>query len=74
MVENTIHLLHVDDDTRITELFCVLIDRYDGFTVHMAHGGEEGLSYLDSTNQIDCVVSDYMMPRMNGVNLLKAVR
>jgi CheY-like chemotaxis protein len=40
----------------------------------MAHGGEEGLSYLDSTNQIDCVVSDYMMPRMNGVNLLKAVR
>ena len=74
MAENTIQLLHVDDDTAVTELFCMLIDRYGGFVVHTAQSGEEALDYLESTDVIDCVVSDYMMPRLNGVDLLKAVR
>ena len=74
MTNQQIQLLHVDDNRMVTELFCTLIDQYDGFVVHTVHGGKEVLKYLRSTDEVDCVVSDFMMPRMNGIDLLKAVR
>ncbi len=44
-----------------------------GFTVECACNGEEGLDYL-LTGGFDVVISDIMMPVMNGLEFLSAVR
>ena len=40
-----------------------------GHTVHEAEGGAEALGKLTGGLQVDAVVTDYMMPRMNGSQL-----
>ncbi len=44
-----------------------------GFTVECAADGEEGLAYL-AAGSFDAVISDIMMPVMNGLEFLSAVR
>lgn len=44
-----------------------------GFNVDTARDGEEGLMMIDA-EQYDLVISDVMMPRMDGRELLRAVR
>jgi CheY-like chemotaxis protein len=44
-----------------------------GFTVQIANNGEEGLKLFQSTT-FDVVVTDYRMPRMNGVELIQRIR
>ncbi len=44
-----------------------------GYGVHLARNGEEGLKLYLSTN-FDVVVTDYRMPRMDGVELISRIR
>jgi CheY-like chemotaxis protein len=44
-----------------------------GYTVQIANNGEEGLK-LFQTATFDVVVTDYRMPRMNGVELIERIR
>ena len=44
-----------------------------GYTVHVANNGEEGLKLFES-NSFNVVVTDYRMPRMNGVELIQRIR
>ncbi len=44
-----------------------------GYQVKMAKNGEEGLKLFESSN-FDVVVTDYRMPRMNGVELIERIR
>jgi len=44
-----------------------------GFTVQIANNGEEGLKLFQSATY-DVVVTDYRMPRMNGVELIERIR
>ena len=44
-----------------------------GYRVQMARSGEEGLKLFESSN-FDVVVTDYRMPRMNGVELIERIR
>src|SRR5580704_13872216 len=44
-----------------------------GCTVEVAHNGEEGLQLFRSSN-FDVVVTDYRMPRMNGVEMIALIR
>jgi CheY-like chemotaxis protein len=44
-----------------------------GCTVTVAHNGEEGLQLFRSSN-FDVVVTDYRMPRMNGVEMIAHIR
>ncbi|WP_224334587.1 HalOD1 output domain-containing protein [Haloprofundus halobius] len=51
-------VLHVDDDSSVTELTNQLLDpEGDRFGLTNASSGEEGLALLES-NEFDCVVSD----------------
>ena len=69
-----IHLLHVDDDPQIVELTATFLEREDDrITVTTAMDAGEGLDIL-ATGGIDCVVSDYNMPGLNGIEFLEAVR
>ena len=44
-----------------------------GYRVQIATNGEEGLKLFESSN-FDVVVTDYRMPRMNGVELIERIR
>lgn len=65
-------ILVVEDDKELRELFCsVLLD--NGFTPVPAKDGVNAFDLLENT-KIDLVISDVMMPNMNGVELTQALR
>ena len=76
----TVHILHVDDDPGIRDLTETLLARESEdepfeVAVETAGGAGAGLDRLDCVDgEVDCVVSDYDMPRTDGLELLEAVR
>jgi len=68
-----IRVLHVDDEPDFAALTAEFLERGDDrFTVETAASGTEGLERLSPA--IDCIVSDYDMPGMNGLEFLETVR
>lgn len=69
-----ISVLHVDDDPAMVDLTATSLGRVrDDIDVSTATSGREALETIE-TEPVDCVVSDYDMPTMNGLDLLEAVR
>jgi diguanylate cyclase (GGDEF)-like protein len=66
------HVLVVDDDPDKLSLLEAALTMA-GYEVRTARDGEEGLAAIDSF-QPDLVVSDVMMPRMNGYDLASRIR
>jgi len=72
-MDDDIHVLNVDDDPDFVGVTAEFLERGDDrFTVETAGSGPEGLDRL--TPAVDCVISDYDMPDMNGIEFLEAVR
>lgn len=65
------HILLVDDDSELTALLGDILT-LEGFTVSQAHNGYEGLEAIDSN--VDLILLDIMMPKMNGMEMLKQLR
>lgn len=65
-------ILVVEDDKELRELFCTVL-RDNGYTAFPATDGLSAFDMLDNTN-IDLVISDIMMPRMDGYELTKSLR
>ncbi|UUM30808.1 response regulator [Vibrio japonicus] len=65
------HILLIDDDTELTSLLKEVLS-YEGFTVSEANDGEAGLAAL--TSEIDLILLDVMMPKLNGMETLKRLR
>ena len=69
-----IHVLHVDDDKEFVDLAALLLEREsEALSVTVETSVEAGLERIDS-EPVDCVVSDYDMPRTDGLEFLRAVR
>ena len=69
-----IRILHVDDDWRLADLTATCLeDESERFDVTISTSPTEAVSCLDSGN-FDCIVSDYDMPGLNGVEFLETVR
>jgi DNA-binding NtrC family response regulator len=66
------NILIVDDEDSVRDSLTSVLER-EGYTVHQASGGEEGLGILKE-RQIHLVISDHNMPGMSGVDFLKLVR
>ncbi|MEZ3143691.1 GAF domain-containing protein [Halobaculum sp. MBLA0143] len=70
-----IRVLHVDDDAGFADLAATLLERVDdAVTVETETTAEDGLARLDDGESFDCVVSDYDMPGLDGIEFLERVR
>lgn len=66
-----IHILVVDDDVEIARYISDELGRWYHF--NSASNGKEALKQL-LTNRYDLVISDIMMPEMDGITLLKEIK
>ncbi len=66
------HLLIVEDEKELSAIIKEgLIE--EGYAVDAAYDGEEGL-YMAEHYPVDAIVLDIMLPKMTGIELLKALR
>lgn len=70
----TVSVLVVDDDPDMVELVQHVIgEKHDDIEVETATSAPDAFATLNATG-IDCVVSDYWMPAIDGIDLLRAIR
>jgi len=65
-------ILVVDDDQGMREFLEIMLTR-EGYKVKAASGGKEALS-LCGKKKFDLVITDLKMPKIDGIDLLKAVK
>ncbi|EEZ01080.1 response regulator [Vibrio cholerae] len=65
------HILLIDDDTELTGLLTEVL-QYEGFEISQANDGEAGLAAV--SDEIDLILLDVMMPKLNGMETLKRLR
>lgn len=66
------HILVIEDDRELRELFCnVLSD--NGYIPIPAADGLDAFDILDNTHA-DLIITDVMMPRMDGIEFIRALR
>ena len=68
-----LRILFVDDDALIAMSTVDLLEDL-GHSVIEAASGEEALQVLEGSTEIDLMITDYSMPRMNGGELSMAAR
>ncbi len=69
----TIHALYIDDEPVLLEITKVFLELDGGIEVTVMENAVEALTSLRS-RAFDVIVSDYQMPAMDGVALLKALK
>lgn len=71
MTENP-KILLADDDPKFQKLMRHILEKH-GFEVTVCNDGNEAKAVIDH-KPVELVISDYKMPNMNGVQLLKVLR
>lgn len=67
------HILIVDDSKTVRNLVAFIMKK-EGFKVTTAEDGLDGLEKLYSAEEVDLIISDVNMPRMDGFTYIKTVR
>lgn len=71
---NLARIMAVDDDPRIREVLEMLF-AMEGIDIAVASGGEEAIKILEREgDNIDLLLLDIMMPRMDGWDVVKALK
>jgi CheY-like chemotaxis protein len=65
--------LIVDDDIRNIFALTSVLERYDMVTVS-AETGRSAISLLEESSDVDVVLMDIMMPEMDGIDTMRAIR
>ncbi len=66
------NILIVEDDKNLRKLMITYLKK-SNYNTYEATNGEEALNVLDK-NYIDLIISDVMMPKMDGFDLIKELR
>jgi len=66
------NILIIEDDLDISEVISEMLELHD-YKTEIANDGEEGLK-LAKTKQPNLIISDVSMPKMNGYEMLEALR
>lgn len=69
---NMFKILVAEDDEQLCQLFCRVLKR-NGFTAVAASDGQDALEKMEQ-EYVDLIVSDIMMPRVDGYGLLRTLR
>ncbi len=64
-------ILIVDDNENIRELMLLILE--DQYTIITRNDGQEALDYLRQGNRPDLILSDMIMPNMNGRTFVRHV-
>lgn len=71
----TVHVVLVDDNERWAEFMANEIERTaEELAVTVALSANEAKLRVDEHEEIDCVVTDYQMPEVDGIQLLERIR
>lgn len=70
--ETSRSILVVDDERGFRDVVTVILES-QGYQVHQAHHANDALGLLDETMP-DLILTDMMMPEMDGVGLIKRLR
>jgi CheY-like chemotaxis protein len=68
-----VRLLLVDDEALVRDVLGEQLENA-GFCVRAASGGAQALALLDSGEEVDILVSDFSMPGMDGLAVIRAAR
>jgi two-component system chemotaxis response regulator CheY len=71
---NDINILIVDDFPTMRKIVRQVLRQLGFVNVYEAEDGEGALELLRTNPEIQFVISDWNMPKMNGIELLRAVR
>ncbi len=66
-------ILLVDDELDIRKLYSEILNDL-GYKVIAASNGSSALSVVQQGLRIDLVITDYMMPEMNGLEFIRSLR
>lgn len=65
-------LLYAEDEKALSDAVSEILDFYK-YTVDAVYNGEDALYYLEN-EKYDGAILDIMMPKMNGLEVLKEIR
>jgi heavy metal response regulator len=65
-------ILVVEDEKKVASFIKRCLEE-EGFSVDLAYDGEEGL-YMGETNPYDLILMDVMLPKMDGLAVVKELR
>ena len=65
-------ILLIDDERQLTDALSVILKK-NNYSVDCAHNGEDGLDFALS-GIYDLIILDIMMPKIDGISLLKTLR
>ena len=71
MVMQKTRILHIDDNEDFVEVFFLRFRKH--FNITPVYSGEDGLDKLKEKS-FDVIITDYDMPGMNGLELLKQIK
>jgi CheY-like chemotaxis protein len=66
----TKHILVIDDESDIREVIQASLETTEGWVVHTAPSGREGLA-MAAVTAVDAILLDVMMPEMDGPTTLQ---
>lgn len=66
-------ILIVDDSESIREVVSFTLENA-GYNVLVGVDGKDALKFLDGSHDIDLLITDLYMPKMDGIGLIKEVR
>ena len=66
-------ILVIDDEDMVVDFLRSTL-AYLGHSVTVAHDGKEGIEFFKNGYNFDLVITDIMMPRMNGNAVAKHIR
>lgn len=73
-IGSDVTVLVIDDDSSFSEMTSMFLEQVnDSFEVMVCNSGSEGVSYF-TENDVDCIVCDYNMPGMDGLDVLEHIR
>ena len=72
MSDSAARVLLVEDEQSAADVLVTILE-FEGFSVKTAANGKRAIEMLDDVRP-ELIITDYMMPIMNGIEMIKAVR